>query len=89
MPKVLELLAEQGITRLLVEGGAKIHGSFLRSQMFDELHIYRAPTVIGGDGASLFSDIQIKTLADRCGFALSSTQSIGDDTLEIYKCSQD
>ena len=86
---VLKLLADQGVTRLLVEGGAKIHAAFLRENLCDELLLYRAPTIIGNEGISVVNDMNIKKLADRHDFTLSSVQAIGSDILETYKCSQD
>ncbi len=86
---VLELLAEQGITRLLVEGGAEIHASFLRANLCDELLIYRAPKILGGSAKSCFADLNVDILANSYNFKRCSFQNLGDDMLEIYKCSQD
>lgn len=85
LTSVLELLASQGITRVLVEGGAKIHASFLRQGLCDELLIYRAPTMLGGDGKSMVGALGVETLAQRHDFVRCSTQTLGLDVLEIYK----
>ena len=83
---VLEVLAEQGITRLLVEGGAKIHASFLRANLCDELLIYRAPKILGGTAKSLFSDLNVDILANSYNFKQVHVQKLGDDVLERYSC---
>jgi diaminohydroxyphosphoribosylaminopyrimidine deaminase / 5-amino-6-(5-phosphoribosylamino)uracil reductase len=44
---VLQKLVEMGIYDLLVEGGGKIHRSFLQSGCFDELYLYVAPKILG------------------------------------------
>ncbi len=81
---VLELLAEQGITRLLVEGGAQIHASFLRVNICDELLIYRAPQIFGGGAKSAFADLDVDILSNSYKFEQVSVQKLGDDVLESY-----
>ena len=82
---VLELLANQGITRILVEGGAETHASFLRQGLCDELLIYRAPTMLGGDTKSMVGALGIETLAQRHDLVRCSVQTLSLDILEIYK----
>ncbi len=85
LTSVLEVLANQGITRVLVEGGAETHASFLRQSLCDELLIYRAPTMLGGDGKSMVGTLGVEALVQRHDFARCSTQALGLDMLEIYK----
>ena len=47
---VLKILADKGITRLLVEGGAKIAQAFLDAGLVDEIAIYQSPEIIGEAG---------------------------------------
>ncbi|GGM23739.1 hypothetical protein GCM10011608_05650 [Micromonospora sonchi] len=51
---VLADLAERGIRRLLVEGGARIHGQFLTAGLADELHLVVAPFFVGDRRAPRF-----------------------------------
>lgn len=48
--KILAALAEGGITRLLIEGGAKTAQTFLDTDLVDEVVIYHAPQTIGENG---------------------------------------
>ena len=48
--KVLRLLGERGVTSLLVEGGAKIHGAMLRQQLYDYANLFIAPLFVGDSG---------------------------------------
>lgn len=48
---LLDELGRRGVTSLLVEGGARIHWSFLNQGLADYLMVYVAPKVIGGAGA--------------------------------------
>ncbi|HXJ01016.1 MAG TPA: bifunctional diaminohydroxyphosphoribosylaminopyrimidine deaminase/5-amino-6-(5-phosphoribosylamino)uracil reductase RibD [Micropepsaceae bacterium] len=47
---VLQTLGNRGLTRVLVEGGPAIHAAFLKRNLADMIHIYRAPLLIGEGG---------------------------------------
>ena len=85
LSSVLKILADQGINRLLVEGGAEIHASFLRAKLCDELLIYRAPTLLGAEGKSVVGALRIDALAQRRDYSRKSSISLGADILEIYE----
>ena len=82
---VLEFLAESGVNNLFVEGGSKIHTAFLRADAFDELMIYRAPTILGASAKSVVSDMDIDTLSQRLDLMRIDTRQLGRDTFELYK----
>jgi 3,4-dihydroxy 2-butanone 4-phosphate synthase/GTP cyclohydrolase II len=48
LPALLRQLAAQGVSHLMVEGGAKVITSFLRSRLVDFVVITVAPRLIGG-----------------------------------------
>ncbi|MDX8046338.1 bifunctional diaminohydroxyphosphoribosylaminopyrimidine deaminase/5-amino-6-(5-phosphoribosylamino)uracil reductase RibD [Gracilibacillus sp. S3-1-1] len=48
---LMEILAEEKIESLYVEGGASVHQSFVQAGLFDECHWYIAPKLLGGDDA--------------------------------------
>jgi diaminohydroxyphosphoribosylaminopyrimidine deaminase/5-amino-6-(5-phosphoribosylamino)uracil reductase len=52
LPGLLKQLGARGLTSLLVEGGAAIHGSFLREKLWDELYLFQAPKLAGNDALS-------------------------------------
>ncbi len=49
--QLVEILGKRGVQALLVEGGAKIHGSFWDQNLVDEAFFFFAPMVIGGTDA--------------------------------------
>lgn len=49
--KMMQTLSEIGVKRLMVEGGATINFELLRLGLVDELTIYIAPMIFGGDRA--------------------------------------
>ncbi len=48
LPEMLRMLSTLGITRLMVEGGARIIEAFLRERLVDEVVLTIAPLFIGG-----------------------------------------
>ncbi len=81
----MRCLAEQGITRLLVEGGPAIHTAFMEAGLCDEITVYRSSEIISGRGEAVFSPEKIKKFADRKGLTPSKTRLIEQDSLEIYR----
>jgi len=59
---VLADLGKMGICSLLVEGGATVHGSFLRKGLVDRVFLFMAPLFAGSRGTPLVSGLPI---ADR------------------------
>lgn len=78
---VLRLLAGGGITRLLVEGGGRVAGSFLSAGLVDELQVIRSPSVLGAQGVEAFGGGG----PEGYGLVLQKTRRLGDDLLEIYR----
>jgi diaminohydroxyphosphoribosylaminopyrimidine deaminase/5-amino-6-(5-phosphoribosylamino)uracil reductase len=78
--EVLRTLAEEGIYSLFVEGGSKIHGSFLKSRLYQQLIIYYAPKLIGGySSPSLFSDSGFQSMKDVPLLTIHSITKVGSD----------
>jgi riboflavin biosynthesis pyrimidine reductase len=77
-------LAARGITRLLVEGGARLAASLLRRRLVDRLAWFQAPVVIGGDGLAAIAELGIDSLAAAVRFARQSGEALAPDTLEAY-----
>jgi diaminohydroxyphosphoribosylaminopyrimidine deaminase/5-amino-6-(5-phosphoribosylamino)uracil reductase len=53
-PRIMSLLEELGrrrMTNVLVEGGSQVLGAFFDAGQIDEVHVYIAPILIGGQGA--------------------------------------
>jgi diaminohydroxyphosphoribosylaminopyrimidine deaminase / 5-amino-6-(5-phosphoribosylamino)uracil reductase len=46
---LLEEFGQRGMTSILVEGGGQVLGSFLDEHQLDEVDVYVAPIIEGGD----------------------------------------
>ncbi len=80
----LHALGEVGVSRLMVEGGAALSTALLRAGLVDELHWFRAPSLIGGDGLPPFGDLGVAAMDDVPTFQLCSSTPVGDDMLDIF-----
>lgn len=83
LSEALRALAEAGLTRVLVEGGARLASSLLKSGLADQLLWYRAPRIMG-DGASAVSGLGVRHLAEMPRVMRKETIRLGEDVLETY-----
>lgn len=80
----LRCLAVRGITRVLVEGGARLAGALLARRLVDRLCWFRAPVLIGGDGIAVLPPFGIGRMEQALRLRLLSADPVGDDVLETY-----
>ncbi|MEM1196750.1 MAG: bifunctional diaminohydroxyphosphoribosylaminopyrimidine deaminase/5-amino-6-(5-phosphoribosylamino)uracil reductase RibD [Pseudomonadota bacterium] len=75
-----------GVSHLYIEGGAQTAASFLKSDLVDELHLYRAPILIGGDGLSSLGALGLTDLASAHGrWEESESRALGSDRFTAYR----
>ena len=77
----LQALGAAGLTRVLVEGGAKIAAALVRGGLVDRIAWFHAPAVLGGDGWPAVQAFGVESLADMRRFAPMSSRMIGADML--------
>jgi diaminohydroxyphosphoribosylaminopyrimidine deaminase/5-amino-6-(5-phosphoribosylamino)uracil reductase len=85
LPAVLHALAEKGITRLLVEGGARVASSFVAAGLVDEVWLLRGPDPVGADGVVALEALPLTSITQSPGFRLRASESLQKDTLTIYE----
>lgn len=83
--EALALLAERGITRLLLEGGGALAASFLRAELVDEIAWFRAGMVMGGDARPAAADLALPALAEAPRFQYLARRSLGPDVLDSFR----
>jgi diaminohydroxyphosphoribosylaminopyrimidine deaminase/5-amino-6-(5-phosphoribosylamino)uracil reductase len=81
---VLGALAEQGITRLMVEGGEKVIAALLAAGLVDRLEWLRAPIIIGAEGIPAVGNLGLERVDAAVRWHCSKRRLLGPDLLEIY-----
>lgn len=78
----LRLLHDHGVRRLFVEGGARLHGSFLRTGLADQVSAFVAPRILGGvDAVPAVDQTGIRSMDAALDLADVAWQRVGDDLL--------
>src|ERR1700733_6421296 len=85
LPAVLQALAGKGITRLLVEGGARVASSFVASGLVDEVWLLRGPEAIGAEGIAALEALPLTAITQSPAFRVRASESLQKDTLTIYE----
>ena len=79
---LLKRLADLGVARLLIEGGSKIHSSFLDAGLVDEIRLFLSPQLIGGESARTFYEGRgARDLSDSLRLQNPTVKKIGPDFL--------
>jgi len=82
---VLHALAGKGITRLLVEGGARVASSFVSAGLVDEFWLLRGPDNIGGDGVAALEGLPLTSLTQSPGLRIRASEKLDQDILTVYE----
>ncbi|MBT6094426.1 MAG: bifunctional diaminohydroxyphosphoribosylaminopyrimidine deaminase/5-amino-6-(5-phosphoribosylamino)uracil reductase RibD [Rhodospirillaceae bacterium] len=82
---VLADLASTGITRVLIEAGPGIAAAFLERDLIDEIHWFRAPTVMGGDGLAAIGELGHDNADLLRAFDLAEHYTVGIDSYDILR----
>ncbi|HKS19338.1 MAG TPA: bifunctional diaminohydroxyphosphoribosylaminopyrimidine deaminase/5-amino-6-(5-phosphoribosylamino)uracil reductase RibD [Bradyrhizobium sp.] len=82
---VLRTLGEKGITRLMVEGGARVASSFVAAGLADEIWLLRGPETVGADGVAALDALQLTAITQSPAFKVRGSETLDRDTLTIYE----
>ena len=82
LKNILKEISSFGINNLLVEGGARMAGFFLKSKFVDELIIFRNNIIVGDAELSL---IKFKGNYNEEEFQLKKLMKLKNNILEIYR----
>src|SRR6478672_10351692 len=85
LPAVLRALSQKGITRLLVEGGARVASSFIVAGLVDEIWLLRGADPIGADGVAALDALPLTSVTQSPNFRVRASESLQQDTLTIYE----
>jgi diaminohydroxyphosphoribosylaminopyrimidine deaminase/5-amino-6-(5-phosphoribosylamino)uracil reductase len=82
---VLKLLAQRGITRLMVESGPILAAAFLRADLVDEAALFRSPAIIGPDGIDALDGLPLSALTQSPRLNAIDRETVGADTVETFE----
>jgi riboflavin-specific deaminase-like protein len=85
-PAAFRWLREKwNVRRLLCEGGGELHGTLIRADLLDELHLTVCPKIFGGRNAPTIADGKgFFNLSDAAQFKLKPTKRIGDELFAVF-----
>ena len=76
---------EKGITRLLVEGGARVASSFVAAGLVDEIWLLRGANPVGADGVPALEALPLSAITQSPAFKVRASETLQSDTLTIYE----
>ncbi len=82
LSQVLKVLAEQGITRLMVEGGPTLAGALAAAGLVDEMALLHGPREIGETGIDPLEGMPLDGFTGQ--LQARGREQIGPDALEIF-----
>jgi diaminohydroxyphosphoribosylaminopyrimidine deaminase/5-amino-6-(5-phosphoribosylamino)uracil reductase len=83
LDEVLKVLAEQGITRLMVEGGPKVAGAIAAAGLVDEVALLRGEKTIGANGIEPLEGMPLNGFTGQ--LHARGSEKLGPDTLDIFE----
>ncbi len=83
LKSVLDVLAGEGITRLMVEGGPNVAASLVAADLIDEAALIYSEKLVGADGIAPLEGMALDALTSR--LAARGSERLGPDTLEHYE----
>ncbi|MCW5772257.1 MAG: bifunctional diaminohydroxyphosphoribosylaminopyrimidine deaminase/5-amino-6-(5-phosphoribosylamino)uracil reductase RibD [Rhodospirillaceae bacterium] len=86
-PDPAAMLAEfgrRGLTRILVEGGAKMAGALVRAGLVDRIAWFRAASLMGGDGVPALDPLGVGDPAAAPRWRRLDQRPVGTDVMETY-----
>ena len=83
---LMSYLHEEGIEKLMLEGGSTLNFSMIKSGLIDEISICIAPMIVGGVNAKTFFDGEgFDTMDEAVRLELMDSYSLGKDLILKYK----
>ncbi|WP_413110854.1 bifunctional diaminohydroxyphosphoribosylaminopyrimidine deaminase/5-amino-6-(5-phosphoribosylamino)uracil reductase RibD [Thaumasiovibrio sp. DFM-14] len=83
--KIMDALAQNNLNQVFVEAGATFAGALLEAQAVDELILYLAPKLMGGDSRSLLGALGLTAMSAVIDLTLTDVRMVGGDIRIIAK----
>jgi diaminohydroxyphosphoribosylaminopyrimidine deaminase / 5-amino-6-(5-phosphoribosylamino)uracil reductase len=79
LSQMMASLAKSEVNEILVEGGFRLNGSLLKAGLVDELLLYLAPHLLGGNARGMFELPELTELAGRRELKILDLRMVGQD----------
>ena len=79
------LLADQGLTRILCEGGSRLAAALLSAGLIDNLVVFSAGKIIGAEGLASIGPLGLSDLPQKSDFQLASITNLAGDTMTSWR----
>lgn len=80
----LKIISDQGITRLLIEGGRTLATAAIEQKLVDELIWIRSPHIIGEGGLPALAGYTLPEVLKEISFSLRDSRMLGEDRLKVF-----
>lgn len=84
VPATFRLLAAEGLTRILCEGGGQLAARLVAAGLVDDLALYQAGCLIGADGTPALGPLALTALKDAPRARLTDTRTLGPDLFSLW-----
>jgi diaminohydroxyphosphoribosylaminopyrimidine deaminase / 5-amino-6-(5-phosphoribosylamino)uracil reductase len=82
---VLRLLADRGITRVMVEAGPILAAALLAADLVDEAMLFQSPKVVGPDGIDALEGLPLTALTQSPALVGVRSAALGADSYEFFE----
>ena len=90
LKSLMNYLHEEGVEKLMLEGGSTLNFSMIKSGLIDEIRICVAPMVVGGVNSKTFFDGDgFNTMDEAVALDLVDSYELGKDLILTYKVLND
>ena len=84
LKEAVGIMSRSGLRSLLVEGGGTLIASFVRAGLYDTIHWYRAPVLLGGDSRDCVGALSLTNMGQAVRLHRMKVSEVGQDIHEIY-----
>ncbi|MBX9775019.1 MAG: bifunctional diaminohydroxyphosphoribosylaminopyrimidine deaminase/5-amino-6-(5-phosphoribosylamino)uracil reductase RibD [Xanthobacteraceae bacterium] len=81
----VKMLAQRGITRLMVEAGPIVSAAFVNADLVDEAVVFRSPKPIGPDGIDALEGLPLAALTKSPRLVMTGSETAQADTVEHFR----
>ena len=85
LKQLINILGKRGIDSLLIEGGGTLNESAIREEIVDEVQVYLAPKIFGGNGMTPVRGEGVSEVSEAQEFKLYSVEKMGEDLKICYR----